>query len=123
MERMNAYGRSRVGFLMEHREIARAALDGRQPVPAGSQTPLSQAHIRMLLARMDLGTADLDILAVQLTGALDGPLLLYLSATDLEHAAPQAEERLARSWQDLVRRVCRPDEATRTARVSPPSSS
>jgi polyketide synthase 12 len=57
---------------------------------------------------MDLGAADLDILAVQLTGALDGPLLLYLSASDLTEAAPQIEERIAHSWQDLVQRVCRP---------------
>jgi AcrR family transcriptional regulator len=108
LERLIAYGRARVGFLMEHREIARAALDGRQPIPAGSQTPLSQMHIRMLLGQIHLGPANLDILAVQLTAALDGPLLLYLSAVDLRHAAPQAEQRLAQSWQDLVQRVCRP---------------
>jgi AcrR family transcriptional regulator len=108
LERLIAYGRARVGFLMEHREIARAALDGRQPIPAGSQTPLSQTHIRMLLEQIHLGPANLDILAIQLTAALDGPLLLYLSAADLGHAAPQAEQRLAQSWQDLVQRVCRP---------------
>jgi polyketide synthase 12 len=62
----------------------------------------------MLLGQMDLGAADLDVLAVQLTAALDGPLLLYLSASDLTEAASQIEERIARSWQDLVQRVCRP---------------
>jgi polyketide synthase 12 len=108
LERLIAYGRARVGFLTEHREIARAALDGRQPIPAGSQTPLSQAHIRMLLGQIPLGPANLDILAIQLTAALDGPLLLYLSSADLSHAASQIEERLAQSWQDLVQRVCRP---------------
>ena len=97
-----------MGFLLEHRDIARAALDGRQPIPAGSQTPLSQVHIRVLLGQMDLGPVNLDILAVQLTAALDGPLLLYLSAADLGPAAPQVEQRLAHSWQDLVQRVCRP---------------
>jgi polyketide synthase 12 len=56
---------------------------------------------------MDLGGADLDMLAVQLTAALDGPLLLYLSASD-PTAAPQTAERIADSWQDLVQRVCRP---------------
>ena len=55
---------------------------------------------------MNLGGADLDMLALQLTAALDGPLLLYLSASDLT-AAPQAAERIADSWQDLVQRVCR----------------
>jgi polyketide synthase 12 len=64
-------------------------------------------HIRVLLGQLDLGGADLDMLAVQLTAALDGPLLLYLSASD-PTAAPQTAERIADSWQDLVRRVCRP---------------
>jgi polyketide synthase 12 len=111
LDRLIAYGRARVGFLIGHREIARAALDGSQPVPAGSQTPISQIHIRMLLGQMDLDAdpkTDLDILAVQLTAALDGPLLLYLSASDLTEAAPKIEERIAQSWQNLVQRVCRP---------------
>jgi polyketide synthase 12 len=108
LDRLMAYGRARIEFLIEHREIARAALDGSQPVPAGSQTPLSQIHIRILLGLIPLGAADLDLLAVQLTAALDGPLLLYLSDSDLAEAAPKIGERIAKSWQDLVRRVCRP---------------
>jgi polyketide synthase 12 len=113
LDRLIAYGHARIGFLIEHREIARAALDGSQPIPAGSQTPLSQTHIRILLGQIPLGSADLDVLAVQLTAALDGPLLLYLSASDLTGAAPQtgappqSGERIARGWQDLVQRVCR----------------
>jgi len=109
LDRLIAYGQARIGFLAEHREIARATLDGSQPVPAGSRTPLSQLHIRVLLGQMELGAADLDILAVQLTGALDGPLLLYLSAADLTEAAIQMGERVARGWQDLVQRVARPE--------------
>jgi AcrR family transcriptional regulator len=107
VDRLIAYGRARVGFLIDHREIARNALDGSQPVPAGSQTPISQLHIRMLLGQMRLNVADLDILAVQLTAALDGPLLLYLSASDLTEAAAQSRERIARAWQVLVERLCR----------------
>ncbi|MEY9962623.1 AcrR family transcriptional regulator [Streptacidiphilus sp. MAP12-16] len=107
LDRLIAYGRARVGFLVGHREIARAALDGSQPVPAGAETPLSQMHIRMLLGQMHLGAADLDMLAVQLTAALDGPLLLYLSAAELTEAATRSEERIAQGWQDLVQRVCR----------------
>jgi polyketide synthase 12 len=57
---------------------------------------------------MDLGPADLDILAVQLNAALDGPLLLYLSADDLAEPAPRTAERIARGWQDLIHRACRP---------------
>src|SRR6202011_1556628 len=55
LDRLIAYGQARIGFLIEHREIARATLDGSQPGPAGSQTPLSQLHIRVLLGQMDLG--------------------------------------------------------------------
>jgi hypothetical protein len=57
---------------------------------------------------MNLNDADLDMLAVQLTAALDGPLLLYLSASDLTEASSDTAERIAQSWQDLVQRVCRP---------------
>ena len=108
LDRLIAYGRARTGFLIAHCEIARAALDGHQSVPARSQSPLSQLHIRVLLGQLALGHADLDMLAVQLTAALDGPLLLYLSASDLTDATPQTAERIAQSWQDLVQRVCRP---------------
>ncbi len=108
LDRLMAYGRARIDFLIGHREIARAALDGRESVPAGSQTPMSHAHIRFLLGNIGLGTADLDILSTQLTAALDGPLLLYLSAATLTAEAPQVSERLGQGWEDLVQRVCRP---------------
>jgi AcrR family transcriptional regulator len=107
LDRLIAYGRARTGFLITHCDIARAALDGHQPIPAGSQTPLSQTHIRMLLGQIGLGDTDLDMLAVQLTAALDAPMLLYLSAPDLATTS-QAAGRIARSWQDLIQRVCRP---------------
>ena len=67
---------------------------------------MSREHIRFLLGEMNLGAADLDILATQLTAALDGPLLLYLSSAILTQAAPQVSERLGRGWQDLIQRVC-----------------
>src|SRR5579863_2513733 len=107
LDRLIAYGRARIDFLIAHREIARAALDGRERVPAGSQTPMSREHIRFLLGQMSLGAADLDVLATQLTAALDGPLLLYLSSAILTRAAPQVSERLGRGWGDLIQRVCR----------------
>jgi len=111
LDRLIAYGRARIDFLIGHREIARSALDGRERVPAGSQTPMSREHIRFLLREMSLGVdpkTDLDVLATQLTAALDGPLLLYLSSATLTQAAPQVSERLGRGWQDLIQRVCRP---------------
>ena len=108
LDRLIAYGRARTGFLIAHRDIARATLDGHQPIPGRSQSPLSQLHIRVLLGQMNLDDADLDMLAVQLTAALDGPLLLYLSGSELTEASPGTAERIAQSWQDLVQRVCRP---------------
>ena len=104
VERLIAYGSARIAFMLDHREIARAALDGSLATPIGSETPLSRVHIRMLLGQMRLEGADLDMLAVQLTAALDGPVLLYLSASDLTESAG-AEERMARAWQDLVQCV------------------
>jgi polyketide synthase 12 len=53
---------------------------------------------------MRLAAADVDVLSLQLTAALDGPLLLYLSGIE---KTPQTCERLGRGWEDLVRRVCR----------------
>jgi len=103
LDRLIAYGQARIDFLTDHREIARAALDGSQPVPAGSQTPMSRVHIRYLLQQMRLGAAEPDVLALQLTAALDGPLLLYLSDSA---DAPLVSEHLRRGWDDLVRRVC-----------------
>jgi AcrR family transcriptional regulator len=107
LDRLIAYGRARIDFLISHRDIARATLDGRQQLPAGSQTPMSREHIRFLLGQIHLGPADLDVLATQLTAALDGPLLLYLSSAILTQTRPRVSERLGRGWKDLVQRVAR----------------
>jgi AcrR family transcriptional regulator len=107
LDRLIAYGRARIDFLIGHREIARAALDGRERVPAGSESPMSRAHIRYLLGELRLGDVDVDVLATQLTAALDGPLLLYLSSAVLTQTAPRVSQRLGRGWEHLVKRVCR----------------
>jgi polyketide synthase 12 len=108
LERLIAYGRARAGFMVGHREIARAALDGSQPVPVGHRTPMSQVHIRVLLGQLSLDGVDLDMLTVQLAAALDGPVLLYLSSDELTDAVDELDERIGQAWQDLVQRVCRP---------------
>jgi AcrR family transcriptional regulator len=106
VERLVAYGRARTGFMIEHRDIARATLDGSNPARADGRTPMSQVHIRMLLGQIDLGGADLNMLAIQLAAALDGPVLLYLSADDLADGGDPAA-RIGQAWQDLVERACR----------------
>jgi AcrR family transcriptional regulator len=110
LDRLIAYGQARTGFLIGHREIARAALDGKEPVPAGRESPISRMHIRYLLQELRLGAPNLDalaldVLALQLTAALDGPLLLYLSGAE---GAAEIADRLGAGWEDLVRRVGRP---------------
>ncbi|MCX5403038.1 TetR/AcrR family transcriptional regulator [Streptomyces sp. NBC_00335] len=105
VERLVAYGRTRIDFQLRHYAVARAALDGSRPVPAGEGT-ISRVHIRMLLGQAELHGADLDMLAVQLTAALEGPFLLYLTASTEEEPTDHVE-RMAQAWQDLVERVCR----------------
>lgn len=107
MDRLVAFGRARLRFLRENREIARAALDGRTPVPFGPPALMTQRHLRMLLQQMGIDAADLEILAMQLTAALDVPLLLYTAPEDGEDPEAMFEERLARGWEDLVNRLSR----------------
>jgi AcrR family transcriptional regulator len=107
LDRLIAYGRARIDFLIGHRDIARASLDGRESVPASSRSPMSHEHIRFLIGQLRLGGADLDVLATQLTAALDGPPLLYLSPAALTQSPAQASDRLGRGWADLIRRVAR----------------
>jgi AcrR family transcriptional regulator len=102
--RLVAYGRARIAFLFGHFEIARATIDRNGPAPGGG-AEFTRIHIRMLLGQADVGIADLDNLAVQLTTALEGPLLLALYMPPPETAQPSGS--LADSWQVLTERVCR----------------
>ena len=108
LERLIAYGRARAGFMIEHREIARAALGATRPTRIGPRTPMSHIHIRVLLGQLSLGDIDPNLLAVQLAAALDGPVLLYLSSDELTDRADELGKRIGQAWQDLVERVCRP---------------
>ena len=105
LDRLIAFGQARLRFLAENREIARAALDGRTPVPFGPPAMMTQRHLRMLLRKLGIDAADVDILAMQLTAALDVPLLLYTAPEDGDHPDEAFEDRLARGWEDLVNRL------------------
>ncbi|MDA0563374.1 TetR/AcrR family transcriptional regulator [Streptomonospora sp. S1-112] len=104
-QRLDAYGCARIPFLLEHHAIARAAVDRTLPVPAGAAS-MTQPHIRMLLGQAGLPPAHLDGLAVQLTAALEGPLLLYLSVEEVpEPPAPEAPHLLVEGWRFLIGRL------------------
>ncbi|MCC6945652.1 MAG: TetR/AcrR family transcriptional regulator [Thermomicrobiales bacterium] len=107
LDRLVAFGHARLRFLRENQEIARAALHGRATVPFGPPASMVQQHIRMLLTQLSVDAADLEILAMQLTAALDVPLLLYTPWEDGKSRTEMFEDRLARGWEDLVYRLSR----------------
>ncbi|MEE2040772.1 TetR/AcrR family transcriptional regulator [Nocardiopsis sp. CT-R113] len=105
VRRLVAYGCERVPFLLEHHAIARAAVDRSHPTPAGAAS-MTQPHLRMLLGLAGLPPAHLDGLTVQLTAALEGPLMLYLSAEEVpELPEPGAPHPLVDGWRFLVERL------------------
>jgi AcrR family transcriptional regulator len=111
--RLAAYGRARIAFLLDHFAIARAALDRNQPALAGG-AEFTRVHLRMLLGQAGLDAAVLDSLSIQLTAALEGPILLGMWMMAPDGTGPPAgppagngPTPLADSWQTLVERVCR----------------
>ncbi len=63
----------------------------------------------MLLREIQPAVADIDILAAQLTAALDGSLMLHLPTGDLSSTdAERMRKALVRGWVDLITRVCEP---------------
>ncbi|WP_335985575.1 TetR/AcrR family transcriptional regulator [Glycomyces sp. MUSA5-2] len=106
-ERLIAYGRVRIGFLTDNLAVARAAMDRDVATPA-VEVDMTRLHIRMLLGRADLGVRDIEGLALQLSAALEGPLLLYMASPQaLTDARDGGAMRLADAWQDLVERLFR----------------
>jgi polyketide synthase 12 len=105
VDRLIAYGSARICFLAENQDIARAAIGGRQS--SGRRRPMSHIHIRVLLRELDLPGADIDLLAGQLTSALEGPLLLQLFDAP-EQGRPALTASFEAGWRYLVERVCGP---------------
>ena len=105
VDRLVAFGRARLEFLVEHTAVARASLDPGRPVPA-KESP-SLFHIKMLLNEACPGHAGTGTLALQLVAALEGPVLLYLQNGEDAPAPAGLVDNLAGSWQVLVERLCR----------------
>jgi AcrR family transcriptional regulator len=104
-DRLIAYGSARIPFLLEHHAIARAAVDRALPVPAGAAS-MTQPHIRVLLGLAGLPPDRVYGLSVQLTAALEGPLLLYLAQDEIP-APPEPDDPdpLVDGWRFLVERL------------------
>lgn len=105
LDRLLAFGPARLRFLQENRDLARAALGGRATVPSGPPAMMTQRHIGMLLAQLHVDATDAEVLAMQLTAALEVPLLLYTAPEDRSRADASFEDRLSRGWEGLVRRL------------------
>lgn len=102
LDRLLAFGPARLRLLQENRAIARAALGGRATVPSGPPAAMTGRHLRMLLAQLHVDTNDLDVLAMQLTAALEVPLLLYPAPPYHTQPDESFQDRLSRGWEDLV---------------------
>lgn len=98
VERLVAFGRARLEFLVRHMALARAAIDPGRPVALGDSPSLF--HVRMLLSEACPEVAGSGALAWQLVAALEGPILQAPDAP-----SPVVEDLVA-SWQVLVERVC-----------------
>ncbi|MEO3845780.1 TetR/AcrR family transcriptional regulator [Streptomyces sp. CNZ287] len=108
VDRLIAYGQGRITFLIDHHAVARAALGKNRPVPV-ALPGLTQVHIRLLLEQSGVAADHLDALTLQLTGALEGPVLLYVATPAPEEGeATRYLGALAEGWKVLVTRVCRP---------------
>ncbi len=106
VERLVAYGRARIAFLVDHHAVARASFERNQPVPAGDPS-LTQLHIRVLLHQA-APMPSLDGVTIQLTAALEGPLLLYLSRPESDpNQAAEVGGFLGDAWQTLIERLVR----------------
>ncbi|MET9552315.1 TetR/AcrR family transcriptional regulator [Streptomyces sp. NPDC006645] len=106
VERLVAYGRARIDFLLDHHAIARASFHRNRPEPVGNPS-VSQLHIRVLL-RQAAAIPGLDGVTIQLTAALEGPLLLYFSQPEIGDNTPaEISVFLGDAWQTLIERLVR----------------
>ncbi|WP_412811143.1 TetR/AcrR family transcriptional regulator [Saccharopolyspora sp. MS10] len=105
-QRLIAYGRARIPYLLEHHAFALAASGPDQP-GVGPGVGLTRLHLRVLLD--EAGVPGAEGLVLQLAAALEGPVLLFLSPS-AEPPAPGLGPGLADSWQTLIERVLRVED-------------
>ncbi len=103
VERLIAFGRARLEFLVQHSELCRAAIDPGQPIPFGHSP--SRFHVRTMLREACPDVPDITTLTLQLLAALEGPILLYIYAPGKDDPRPMLDS-LADGWRLLVERVC-----------------
>ncbi|MCW2767833.1 MAG: regulatory protein TetR [Nocardioides sp.] len=97
MERLFAFGRSRLEITLKHAELIRHA--GRSGARSYAAYSFTAMHVRILLAEIGV-TGDLPLLSVALLAPLEAPILQQQIDID---GFPV--ERVHDGWADLVRRI------------------
>jgi AcrR family transcriptional regulator len=102
VERLVAFGHARLGFLAERGHLIREA-DPHFTRGANAPAAFGRLHVRVLLRAAGVG-GDVEVLAFNLTAALEAPLARHVEGSPAGPAQP-SPQRLAAGWADLVRRV------------------
>lgn len=97
MERLLAFGRSRLHLNLTHAALIRAA--GQSGSRSYAAVSFAAMHVRHLLGELDV-RGDIALLATSLLAPLEVPIL-----EQQVHRENISPERIERAWTDLVRRV------------------
>ena len=100
MERLLAFGESRMLLNLRHAELIEAA--GNPGARSAGRRSFTTMHVRYLLGRLGV-TGDLSYLATALVAPLE--IIVLREQVDRAHVPM---DRLVAGWSDLVRRVTRP---------------
>lgn len=101
MERLLAFGHSRIELNLSHARLIEAA--GRAGTRNYAAESFAAMHVRYLLEQLGVH-GDIAYLATALIAPLEVPILVQ--QTELEQTPL---DRIRAGWEDLVRRVIRPD--------------
>jgi AcrR family transcriptional regulator len=101
MERLLAFGHSRIELNLSHARLIEAA--GRAGMRNYAVESFAAMHVRYLLEQLGVH-GDIPLLAIALLAPLEVPILVQQA--EREHIPL---DRVRAGWEDLVRRVIRPD--------------